>query len=188
MKIKLTRVLFLLVCLAAANLVASAQAKKPVVFTTKPKLVLSKLGDYDVRGRASFTVTAANSDDTIVGTYAYTIPDDARQKIAQSTGKPLAQIPASIQQKDVVASFQKGTACPVVHLEVSPMELDAAGAKLKFNRTVLDINGIEPGVINAPTPEQEMAIQFCVWTRQINNGGIRRGVIRAVNTLINPEQ
>ena len=52
---------------------ATAQpTPRPVVFTTAPKLTVAKLrtGEtdaYDVRGQLSFTVTAANSDDTVAG-------------------------------------------------------------------------------------------------------------------------
>jgi hypothetical protein len=51
---------------------AAQPTPRPVVFTTAPKLTVAKLrtGEtdaYDVRGKLSFTVTAANSDDTVAG-------------------------------------------------------------------------------------------------------------------------
>ena len=101
----------------------------------------------------------------------------------------MSAVNATVTAKDVVASFQKTTSCPVVHIEVGPLEMDASGAKIKFPRkVVLDIQGIEPGSMDKPGPQQEMAMQFCVWTKQINNGGIRRGVIRRVNELINGDE
>jgi hypothetical protein len=167
----------------------AAQNRKRVVFLSQQKIAIGTLTDgSDVRGKATFTVTAANSDDTLAGIFTYVIPDEARQKIAQLTGKQLTAVPSTFTVKDVVASFQKQTACPVVHIEVGPMEMDAAGAKVKFARkVVLDISGVEPGSIEKPTPDQEMAMVFCVWTKQINSAGIRRGPIRRMNELINGE-
>jgi hypothetical protein len=168
---------------------AAAQSRKRAVFSTQQKIAIGTLTDSsDVRGKATFTVTAANSDDTLAGVFTYAIQDDARQKIAQLTGKQLTAVPSTFTVKDVVASFQKGTACPIVHIEVGPMEIDTAGTKVKFARKiVLDVTGVEPGSIEKPTPDQEMAMIFCVWTKQINNAGIRRGPIRRMNELINGE-
>ncbi|MEP7271348.1 MAG: hypothetical protein ABI882_07570 [Acidobacteriota bacterium] len=172
---------------SSASFTNAPQARKGVAFVTPQKVAIASLADgYEVRGKATFTVTAANSDDSLAGTLVYAIPDDARQKIAALAGKQVSAVPSSLTVKDVVASFQKGTSCPVVHLEVGPLEIDAVGAKVRFTRkVVLDIPGLEPGTLEKPTPAQEMAMQFCVWTKQINNGGIRRGVIRRINELIN---
>lgn len=180
-----------LTCLLVAGVAAFAQfgaqsnAKpaKPVIYTTAPKLAIAKLKSgessvYDVRGKTAFTVTAANEDDTVVGTLIYTIPDDAREKIAQLSAKPLASIPASVTKKDVIASFQPGTACPVVNLEIGAAELDVAGVKLNFNRITLDV--IETA--------DQVPQHFCAWTRQINAKRQRRGIIASLNRLITGEQ
>jgi len=186
---KLRFFVFTIVLVGVMAMAVAAQNRKRVVFLSQQKIAIGTLSDgSDVRGKATFTVTAANSDDTLAGTFTYVIPDEARQKIAQLTGKQLTAVPSTFTVKDVVASFQKQTACPVVHIEVGPMEMDAAGAKVKFARkVVLDISGVEPGSIEKPTPDQEMAMVFCVWTKQINNAGIRRGPIRRMNELINGE-
>ena len=178
---------FLIVVVA---LIVCWTSRKGVVFLTLTKVAIGSLADgYEVRGKATFTITAANSDDSLAGTLTYAIPDDARQKVALAAGKPISAVPSTLTVKDVVATFQKTTACPIVHIEVGPLEVDAAGAKIKFPRkVVLDIQGLEPGSLEKPNPQQEMAMQFCVWTKQINNGGIRRGVIRRVNELINGEE
>jgi hypothetical protein len=178
------RLIFTIFCLLALSLTAAAQQKKkPDSISTATKLVITKLkvgeGDaFEVRGKATFVVTAANSDDSVAGTLTYTVPDDARQKVAQLTGKPLDQIPSSVTAKDVVATFQKATACPVVHLEFSPMDVEIAGVKNHFNRFVLDIN----------ETKEELAQLFCIWTRQINTGRARRGVIARMNIILNGEE
>ena len=186
---KLRFLVFTIALVGVMTMAASAQSRKRVVFSTQQKIAIGTLTDSsDVRGKATFTVTAANSDDTLAGTFTFVIPDDARQKIAQLTGKQLTAVPSSFAVKDVVASFQKQTLCPVIHIEVAPMEMDAAGTKVRFARKiVLDITGVEPGSIEKPTPDQEMGMVFCVWTKQINNAGIRRGPIRRINELINGE-
>ena len=174
-----------LVCLLALSVTAVAQqkAKKPETISTVTKLVVSKLkiseGEaFDVKGKATFTLVAANSDDSVTGTITYVVPEDARQKVAQLAGKPIAEVPATVTVKDVTANFQKATACPTVHLEFSPMDVKIAGVNSHFNRFVLDINEGAP----------ELAKLFCVWTKQINAGRPRRGVITRMNVILNGEE
>lgn len=164
----------------ASNVAARAQTK-PVVFTTTPKPVIARLQSKDgsnvgIQGRASLTVRAANDNDTLTGTLVYALPDDARLKIAQAAGKSLNDITSAIAVKDVSASFRRGTACPLVRLEVSVKEAETGGVKLHFDRVALEIQ---------ETPEQ-MNQLFCTWTRQINAKRQRLGVIAAINRLIQP--
>lgn len=191
MNTKIFRATLTLLCLLAFGLTASAQDKvgKPETISLIPKMVISKIkvgeGDaFDVRGKVTFTFTAANSDDSLVGTMVYTVPDDARQKIASMTGKPLAQVPASVTTKDVVLLFQKATSCPVIHFEFSPMDLDIAGVKSHFNRFVLDLNDDLKGLNEA---QQGMVKIFCKFAEQINVGRQRRGLIARINAIINGE-
>src|SRR5215467_13138472 len=153
---------------------------KPVVFATAPKLTVAKLktgggenDTYDVRGKITYTVTAANSDDTVAGTINYTIPDDARQKIAAMTGKPLNSVPSSITRKDVIAGFQKATAPPIIHMEINPMDVDVVGANMHFNRVSLDVPARESSDAKFSTDEIEAL--FTKWAVQIANGRSRRG-------------
>src|SRR4029453_11321304 len=159
-------------CWLAFGGAAAAQNKKPQPYSTTPKLVPAKLkkGDTDVlevRGKASFTVTSANTRHTINGTITYTLPEDARKKIAEVAGKKITEVPANVTRPEVVAAFQKGTSCPSVHLEFNPMDFEVAGLNLSLGRFVLDVN-------EGP---DEVAKHICVWTKQINVGRPRRGVI-----------
>jgi hypothetical protein len=193
MKNKLSMTLFVCAALLALNAIAFGQqpaTPKPVAFVITKNLAVGKLNQggtdvYDVRGKLSFTVTAANSDDTVAGTVTYTIPDDARQKIAELGGKPLAQVPSNITKKDVVANFQKGTEPPVIHLELTGLELDVAGVKTRLSRVVLDVNARMNE--NTQYTKEEMEALFTVWARQILNGRSRRGPIARMNKVINGE-
>lgn len=188
-------ILFVCVALLALNAVAFGQQPqapaKPVAFAIAKNLAIGKLSQggadvYDVRGKLTFTVTAANSDDTIAGTVVYSIPDDARQKIAELGGKPLAQVPNSVTKKEVVANFQRGTEPPVIHLELIGLDLEVAGVKTRFSRVVLDINART----NEPSryTKEEMEALFTVWAKQILNGRARRGPIARMNKVINGEE
>jgi len=166
---------------------AQPATPKPVVFTTAPKLTVAKLraGEpdaYDVRGKLTFTVTAANYDDTVAGAINYTIPDDARQKISALTGKPLGSVPSSVTQRGAVAAFQKMTTTPIIHLEISPMDVEVVGVKMRFNRIVLDINARESS--DTKFTNDEMESLFTSWARQIAAGRFRRGVIAMINRRI----
>jgi hypothetical protein len=132
---------------------------------------------HEIRGKVTFTLTAANYDDTLVGTLIFTIPEDARKKMAEVSGQPLTSIPASVTRKDLVAGFQKGTSCPIIGLEIGATEMDVAGAKLSFDRVV----------VNVIETREEVPQHFCVWTRQINANRQRRGVIASLNRLITVE-
>src|SRR5262245_53658906 len=130
MNTKFSHAMMVVAFLLGVSSFAQAQTTpKAVSFTTSPKLTIAKIktGDsdvYDVRGKITFTVTAANSDDTIAGTVNYTITDDARQKIASVTGKQLSTVPSTTTRKDVIAGFQKGTGGSVINLEIGAMDLD----------------------------------------------------------------
>ncbi len=195
MKNKLSMTLFVCAALLALAAVAFGQqpqqAPKPVAFVISKNLAIGKLSQggtdvYDVRGKLNFTVTAANSDDTVTGTVSYTIPDDARQKIAEFGGKALAQVPKEVTKKDVVASFQKGTEPPVIHLELTGLELDVAGVKTHFSRVTLDINARMNE--NSRYTKEEMEVLFTVWAKQILAGRARRGPIARINKVINGEE
>ena len=196
MKNKLSMTLFVCAALLALNVVAFGQqpqpsAAKPVAFAISKNLAVGKLSQggadvFDVRGKLTFTVTAANSDDTVAGTVIYAIPDDARQKIAEIGGKPLTAVPNSVTKKDVVASFQKGTEPPVLHLELTGLELEVAGVKTRLSRVSLDINA-RPSESSRYTKE-EMEALFTNWAKQILSGRSRRGIIARMNKVINGEE
>ncbi|MBI1761661.1 MAG: hypothetical protein HYR56_09525, partial [Acidobacteria bacterium] len=120
------------------------------------------------------------------GTVTYQIPDDARQRISALTGKALAQVPTSVTKKDIVAQFQKATEPPIIHLELTGLEVDVMGAKLKFTRVVLDINA-RPSE-NSKYTKEEMEALFTNWAKQINAGRPRRGIIARMNRAINGEE
>lgn len=172
---------YLALCGDAASTSARVQTT-PIVFTTIPKPIVGRLQtgngtDFLVRGRASLTLTVANEDDTLTGTFVYSLPEDARQKIAQSSGKSLKDVPDNIQVKNVTASFQRGTACPLMKFDVSLKETEVGGMKLLFDRISLNI---------PETPNQINQL-FCGWTRQINARRERHGIIAAINRLITVE-
>ncbi len=177
--------------LVIAILIANAQpVAPPTVYTTPAKLVVGKLPrevaiagqkpSAEIRGEARFTIAAANDNDTVAGIFEYALADEARQRIAQLAGKPLAEIPAAVTLKEITAGFQKNTGCPVVHLEITALEMDVAGVPVRFARAVVDVPELREG----PEAQQEMTKLFCTWARQINAGRQRRGIIAAMNRLI----
>lgn len=166
-------------CSFIATGATGAQSAKPVVFTTLPKAVIAKLkagetASTDLPGRATLTVMSANSDDSITGTVIFAVSDDARQKIATASGKVLTAIPANFLKIGVIASFRKGTACPIMHVEIPATEIEAADIRIQLDRTVLEIN----------ETQGQVAQLICAWTRQINANRQHRGIIAAINRLI----
>lgn len=113
----------------------------------------------------------------MTGILTYTLPDDARQKIADRVGKSRSQIASKIRRGGMTAVFKRGTACPVLKLEVQDPWLEVEGIKVNFQRLNLEI----------PETAEEMPQLICTWTRQLNTKRQRRGVIAAINRLISPE-
>lgn len=191
-----SRVFFVLVFLLCASIVGSAQATqnvipKPTAYTTAPKVFIAKLkkGEqnlYDITGNISFTITAANSDDTVVGTVNYAISDDSRQKIAALIEKPLASVPDNITRRDVIANFVKDTAPPVIRLLISTIEMEIAGGMLQFSGAMLDINARSVSTTTYTTEEVEALLTL--WARQILNDRPRRGIIFRLNRVIKGER
>ena len=66
--------------------------------------------------------------------------------------------------------------------EITPMEVEVAGAKMRFNRIVLDINARESS--DTKFTNDEMEALFTTWARQIGAGRLRRGVIAMINRRI----
>jgi hypothetical protein len=62
------------------------------------------------------------------------------------------------------------------------MDVDIAGAKMRFNRIVLDINARESS--DTKFTNDEMESLFTSWARQISAGRFRRGVIAMINRRI----
>jgi hypothetical protein len=158
-------------------------ARKPQIFTTPAKAVTAYLSqngqpDYEIHGQAAFTVTAANSDDTLTGKFVYALPDEARQKIAALTNRPFNQIPALLAKPEVKAAFQKESACPLLQWELAPVELEIVSVKLHFKRVVLDV----------PETREHLTQLFCHWARQINVNRQRRGLIAALNRALKGDE
>ncbi len=166
-----------------ARLRSVDQAKPLVIFTTVPKriaanLKLSNGSTSSMHGFATLTVVKANEDDSLTGTLVYRLPDDARQKIAQASGRKLAEVPTSITQTNLTANFRRGTACPLVKLQVLANDAAVGDATVNFDNVTLDIT-------ETPTQINQL---FCSWTRQINAKRQRLGIIAAINRLITVEE
>jgi hypothetical protein len=191
----LSRALLALFFLSAMGIVGSAQTGRGVtlaqtVYTTTPKAFVARLNNQgknisEIEGFLSFTLTDARSDDSILGTLDYTIPDDARQKIAAQTGKRFEEVPDRLSRKSVVDYFEKGAAPPIIHLLIEPMEMEVAGAKVNFDKITLDIKAREGGARYSP---EEIEALITVWARQIQVGRSRRGIILALNGRIAGER
>lgn len=168
---------------AAAQAPIKGQTKPLVVFTTAPKLIAAKLKLADgststVRGRATLTVVKANEDDSLTGTLVYLLPNEARLAIAKASNRQLADVPANVTEKELTINFQRGTACPVVKLQVSTKETEVGNATLQFDKVVLEIQETQ-------APINQL---FCSWTRQLNVKRQRLGIIAAINRLITVEE
>jgi hypothetical protein len=158
------------------------QSRQPVVCSTTPKTVpvvvhAGKTNELIVSANVSYTITAANSDDTLTGTLTCVLSNAARSKIAEAAGRQLSEVPPTLALKGILAGFRKSTSCPVIHLELGAVKLEAAGADLNIDRCVLQIN----------ESRDEMSQLLCFWTKQVNTARPRRGIIAKINRLLTGE-
>jgi hypothetical protein len=185
--IRLSRGIFALGILAFVSVELAAQGtapgatpgRTPIFYTTPPKIsraraILDPLTEIRVDGQTIFTVTRANDDDTITGTLNFALDTESRTKLAEALKKRGATLPATFTMTGAVAHFQKGTACPIAHLEIEPLVIDSAAIKLNLPRLSLTI--VEG--------KDEITPQLCFLARQIGTGRMRRGVIAALNRMI----
>ena len=186
---KAVKVIFTGVCLLAFGATASAQSStspKPTIFTTVAKPVTGNLhGASGVQGQLTYTVTAANADNTLSGRVNFTLSNEARQEMARLSRAPLAQVPSSIAKQNVIAKFQPGTEPPVIHLEIHDEELEVVGLKIRVPLIVLDIKA-RPSEHTRYTVE-EMEALFTHMASQINSGRPTRGLIARLNRVIKGE-
>ncbi len=190
MKTKTAAIIFTGAYLLAWGVLAFGQqpsaSAKPTIFTTEAKSVTGKLHETDeARGQLTFTVTAANADNTITGTINYALADETRRKIAQLTDTPLARVPSMIAKQNVSAAFQTGTEPPVIHWEIRGEELETTGLKIRFPLIVLDLK-TRPSEESKYTKE-EMEALFTHMASQINSGRPTRGLIARLNRVIKGE-
>jgi hypothetical protein len=170
----------IVLCLLAACLMSSGQELKPLVFTTTPRQITARIttGEQEqnlkLPGKASFSITSANKDDTVTGTVVLTIANDARRIIAELTGNDLELTPSSYSKKNIIAHFRKGTACPEISLEISKIEMDLGGVTACLDR-------FSPVIKESP---EQISLLFCSWARQINTDRHRLGIIAAINRLL----
>lgn len=158
--------------------------QKPQTIATAGKVIKAAFTNNDREVRnveiiAAFAISEARADDTVAGALVFTLPESSRRLIAESSGKQPSEIPASITQPDVIASFEKGTACPEVEFVFPPLDLNVASVKLQAKRFSLHL-------IETP---QELPRLFCIWTRQINaHYENRQGVVRRINRLLKGDE
>lgn len=167
-----------LLLIRASSGPVSAQSHRPVVFSTPPQKVELILRYPDssskVEARVSYTITSANADDTLTGTLGISFPGKPTKR-REPAAKVEAELPHSVSETGVVASFHKQTSCPRLGIEVGPLELTIHGKKVSIERFELAIN----------ETKDEMSQLLCFWTKQINANGLRRGIVARINRLIN---
>jgi len=168
------------VALIALQVTEAQQPRPPVVYTTPARSVefsfITTASGISVplEAQASYTITSVGDDDSLSGTFTITLPNRARQKIADAAQSKIEQIAETYSRKNVQAKPEKGTACPSISLELSDFDIDVTGGRLVMS-------GIELRI----TESGDRLIQlFCFWTRQINANRERGGIVRSINRMI----
>lgn len=172
-----------LICLLFVLASAQEKPKKchPAITDSKKLTGTIRVNDretIEIVGKATYTVTALNSDESLAGTFVFVFAETGRQKIAQAMNKELSEIPASIDQQEVIAQFAKLTECPVLQFDLPAMVLEIAGAKMQLKRFTL----------NLKESDDEPTLILCTLARQITGGIGRRLNRQALNQRLNCQE
>ncbi len=161
--------------------VAQEKVKKTETIATTIKVLPGQLSTdkpVEIPVSLTYTLTSANEDSTLSGNLSFLFTEKERKKIAEATGKPLTEIPASLAQQNISATFAKHTHCPEIQLGFSELDVAVAGTKLHLNRFVLSIR---------ETPAR-IARGLCIWTDRANKGNNNKGIVQFINLLLKGEE
>ncbi len=159
---------------------ATAQSRRPVVFSTQPQTVTLSIRSPDAPlsvtiARVTYTITSANIDDTLTGTLTLSPPGEPKKQRRSERKVPVDALPQSFSQENVAASFRSRTSCPLIRIEIGPITLSLGGRLVEVSRFDLVIN----------ETKAEVSQLLCFWSKQISTTGPRRGIAAKINRLIN---
>ena len=142
-------------------------------FTTAPQTIEWRVGGQAIMGQVTLTLLEAHpEDDTLRSSLRVALIRNSRgsrlSSQRENTLGPFTQ--------EVRANWQKGTSCPTLHLRIPNLELPA-------ERTPISIPSF---LIKVEETEAEVPQLLCSWTRQINAGRSRLGILRALNRILLP--
>jgi hypothetical protein len=157
--------------------------RQPLTVATAPKPMTVKWEgadgkSVDLPGQMVFSLSQANSDDTLTGTMIYVLPDATRATLAAQTAQPLQNIPPFLMQTKVAAVWAKETGCPYLRMECGELAFEILSGKIHFKRVTLEF-----------LETQDYLPQLlCHWTRQLNTKKQRRSIITAINRALAGEE
>lgn len=170
------RVGLLMGCLSIS---LQAQEQRPQTISSVPREVMLEVnvdGDkkLGLNGKAIFTPTEGNSDDTLTGVLVYEISDDSRRLLAKQSNKLLTEILNNVTVKEVIAQFERHAKCPELRFEFSEVTIAVAGSAGRAKRFKLIF----------PETEQELSKLLCQWARRVESGRGTRGMASRFNRLV----
>jgi hypothetical protein len=151
---------------------------KPVIFTTPPQRILIRLTDQRqnsqyLAGQASLTLLEAGSDDTLRALLIISLPGEERRRL----GKQGLELPETIHRQEMQLRWHKGTSCPDIDLDLQATRFEVNGLQMVTGQTKVRID------VSLRTVETLPQL-LCSWTRQINSGRPRLGIVMAINRLL----
>jgi hypothetical protein len=160
---------------------------KPVVFTTPPQRIELRRPDdpQTYHGQASLTLLEAGSDDTIRAQLVVTLTSEERQRL----GQPGLELPETIGRQELRLRWHKGTSCPDIDLDLPTVRLAVSQAVSQaVNGRQLETRPTRVRIDVSLRTVETLPQLLCSWTRQINAGRPRQGIIMAINRLLLPAE
>jgi len=142
-------------------------------YTTAPQKVEWRMGRQAITGQVTLTLLEANPEDDTLRASLHLASLRGSRRNPPSDLWEKAPGPFVLE---VRASWQKGTSCPTLILRIPALELPAESGPLPIPSFALKVE----------ETEAEIPQLLCSWTRQINAGRSRLGILRALNHILLP--
>lgn len=159
----------------------ATQSGGPAPLSLTPRRIeIGDGGKLRLMVSAGLTILEAGPDDTLRARLRLTLAGDERQRLARLRPEIGAtSLPETVLDREVRLHWRRGTACPDLDLALPALKFSYLETELTSRPTSLRIDVAADTVQTLPQ-------LLCNWTRQINAGRPRLGIILAINRLLTP--
>lgn len=158
-----------------------AQSGGPIPLSLSPRRIeVRDSGQLRFTVVAGLTMIEALPDDTLRARLLLTLPRDEQLRLARLRRENGAiSLSETVLGQEVRLRWRRGTSCPDLDLELPAL-------KFGYLETVMTTRPALLRIDVAADTVQTLPQLLCNWTRQINAGRPRLGIILAINRLLTP--
>lgn len=127
-----------------------------------------------VSGKALFSVSEIQSDNSVKGVLTISLSEQARKDIASLASKPVSNIPITLKVKDASFFLDKKSMCPVITLNPELHDIPFLGGTFRLEPFIISID--------LGNNSKELSGAVCSWERLVKR---RNGHAAQLGNYIN---